>query len=166
VGSLGWTIDRGEGLVTVSGVGIYDLAFARSLREAMSAEGAVGYPKLLDLSRADIRLSSDDLQTMVASSSRAGPTTAGPIAIYLGREPDPLLLDMALLLKSRIADRRRLRVFTDEWAARHWLSSEVRIAYLSRELSRSTQGRDVRRPGRLTPADAHGSVAIDSMPLE
>lgn len=136
MGTLGWTINRGEGLVTVRGVGVYDLAFVNSLRTAMWAEGALGYRKLLDLSRADIRLSSDDLQTMVAGTFLAGPTIAGPIAIYLGRAPDPLMVDMAVLLKSRIGNRRRLRVFTDEWEARQWLSSEARIAYLSRELSR------------------------------
>lgn len=102
----------------------------------MWAEGAVGYGKLLDLSRADIRLSSDDLQTMVATTRLAGATTAGPIAIFLGEDPDPVLLDMAVLLKSRIGNRRRLRVFTDEWTARQWLSAEARIAYLSNELSR------------------------------
>lgn len=136
MGALGWTINRTEGLVTVRGMGVYDLSFAMSLGTAMWAEGAVGYCKLLDLSTADIRLSSEDLQTMVASTRLAGATTAGPIAIVLGHDPDPLLLDMAVLLKSRIGNCRRLRVFTDEWTAREWLSSEARIVYLSSKLSR------------------------------
>lgn len=102
----------------------------------MWAEGSVGYRKLLDLSRADIRLTSEDLETMVASTRSAGATIAGPIAIVLGQDPDPLLLDMAVLLKSRIGNRRRLRVFTEEAAARHWLSSESGIAELSGALSR------------------------------
>ncbi|WP_295140398.1 hypothetical protein [uncultured Reyranella sp.] len=136
MGKLGWTIDREEGLVTVRGAGVYDLAFATSLRLAMWAEGTVGYRKLLDLSRADIRLTSEDLETMVASTRSAGATIAGPIAIVLGQDPDPLLLDMAVLLKSRIGNRRRLRVFTEEAAARHWLSSEAGIAELSGALSR------------------------------
>jgi hypothetical protein len=136
MGKLSWTIDRTEHLVTIRGTGVYDLSFVMALGSAMWAEGAVGYGKLLDLSRADIRLSSDDLQTMVATTRLAGATTAGPIAIFLGEDPDPVLLDMAVLLKSRIGNRRRLRVFTDEWTARQWLSAEARIAYLSNELSR------------------------------
>lgn len=136
MGKLGWTIDRKEHLVTIRGTGVYDLSFVMELGSAMWAEGAVAYGKLLDLSRADIRLSSDDLQTMVATTRLAGATTAGPIAILLGADPDPLLLDMAVLLKSRIGHRRRLRVFTDEWAARQWLSAEARISYLASKLSR------------------------------
>lgn len=136
MGTLGWTINRAARLVTVRGVGVYDLSFAIALGAAMWSERAVGYGKLLDLSRADIQFSSDDLQTMVATTCLAGRTTAGPIAIVLGHDPDPLLLDMAVLLKSRIGDRRRLRVFTDEWTARQWLSSEARIVYLSSQLAR------------------------------
>jgi hypothetical protein len=124
MGTLGWKIYRPAGLVIVRGVGVYDLSFATSFRETMRAEGAVGYCKLLDLSRADIQLSSDDLNTMAASTRLAGPTTAGPIAIVVGRMPPPLLVDMAILLKHRIGDRRRLRLFIDETGAREWLASE------------------------------------------
>ncbi|MFN4017772.1 MAG: hypothetical protein ACK4JB_20695 [Reyranella sp.] len=134
--TLGWTIDRAKRLVTVRGVGVYDLSFAMALAAAMSAERTVEYCKLLDLSRADIRLSDDDLQTMVANTCLAGATTAGPVAVVLGSEPDPLLLDMAVLLKNRIGNHRRFRVFTDEWTARRWLSAEARIVYLSSALSR------------------------------
>jgi len=140
MGTLGWTIDRAARLVTVRGVGVYDLSFAMALGAAMWAEGTVGYCKLLDLSRADIRLSSDDMEVMVANSCLAGATIAGPIAVVLGSEPDPLLLDMAVLLKSRIGDRRRFRVFTDEWMARRWLSAEARIVYLSSVHSRLPPG--------------------------
>jgi len=136
MGALGWTIDRVERLVTVRGVGVYDLAFAMALTAALSTERAVGYCKLLDLSRADIRLSSDDLQTIVAGTCLVGATDAGPIAIVLGPEPAPLVVDMAVLLKSRVGEHRRLRVFTDEWSARQWLSAESRIVYLSSQLSR------------------------------
>ena len=140
MGTLGWTVDRAARLVTVRGMGVYDLSFAMALGAAMWAEDAVGYCKLLDLSRADIRLSDDDLQVMVAKSCLAGATTAGPIAVVLGPHPDPLVLDMAVLLKSRIGNRRRFRVFTDEWTARRWLSAEARIVYLSSVLSRLPSG--------------------------
>jgi hypothetical protein len=136
MGTLGWTISRAESLVTVSGAGVYDLAFARALRATMWAEGTVGYGKLLDLSQADIRLSSEDLETMVANTVPASAMFAGPIAVVLAQDPDPLLLDMAILLKSRMGNRRRLRVFTDEAAARRWLSSEMEIADLPNRLSR------------------------------
>lgn len=122
--TLGWKIYRPAGLVVIRGVGVFNLPFAMLFRETMRAEGTGGYCKLFDLSRADIQLSSDDLNTMAASTRLASPTTAGPIAIVVGRTPPPLLVDMAILLKHRIGDRRRLRLFTDETGAREWLASE------------------------------------------
>lgn len=63
---------------------MFNLAFMTSFREGMRAEGAAGYFKLFDLSRADIQLSSDDLQTMVAQTRLPDPVKSGPIAILLG----------------------------------------------------------------------------------
>lgn len=128
--TLGWTIYRAEGLVVVGGVGLFDLSFFLSFEETMRAKGAGGFGKLLDLHRADIQLSRDDLQTMVARTRSCSAATAGPIAIVVGRTPPPLLVDMAVLLKHRIGDRRRLRLFTDETDAREWLSYEVAVTGL------------------------------------
>jgi hypothetical protein len=125
MGVLSWEIWKSERLVVVRGVGVFNLAFMTSFREVMRAEGAAGYPKLFDLSRADIQLSSDDLQTMVARTRLPDPVKSGPIAIMLGHEPPPLLVDMAILMKTRLGNRRRLRLFTDEAEARRWLSSEA-----------------------------------------
>ncbi len=61
---------------------------------------------------------------MVASTRLRGPIQSGPIAMYLGKTPPPILVDMALLLQDRIGDRRRIRLFTDEFAARQRLLSE------------------------------------------
>lgn len=130
--TLGWTIYRAEGLVVVGGVGLFDLSFFLSFEATMRAKGAGGFGKLLDLHRADIQLSSDDLQTMVARTRSCSATTAGPIAIVVGRTPPPLLVDMAVLLKHRMGDRRRLRLFTEETDAREWLASEGAAAGLSR----------------------------------
>ena len=124
MGTLGWTIYRAEGLVVVRGVGLFDLSFIMSFEETMRAKGTVGFCKLFDLHRADIRLSRDDLQTIVARTRSCSATTAGPIAIVVGRTPPPLLVDMAVLLKRRIGDCCRLRLFTEETNAREWLSSE------------------------------------------
>ena len=133
--ALGWRISEPERLVAVRGVGLFDFAFISSFREAMRAHGAaVGYRKLFDLSRADIDLSNEDMQTMVASTRLTAAMTAGPIAIVLGRTPPPLLVDMAVLLKDRIGSRRRLRLFTDETLARQWLFSEVVTARPSDEV--------------------------------
>jgi hypothetical protein len=125
MGSLRWEISKPEGLVLVRGVGVFNLSFIISFREALRAEGAAGYSKLFDLSRADIHLNGDDLQTMAARTRLADPLRSGPIAIFLGQEPPPLLVDMAVLLKTRIGNRRRLRLFTNEMMARHWLSTEA-----------------------------------------
>ncbi|WP_428679679.1 hypothetical protein [Reyranella sp.] len=124
MGALGWTIYRPEQLVVISGVGIFDISFATAFREAMRAEGAAGFCKLFDFSRLDIKLSDQDLQSMVASTRLAGPIKSGPIALYLGKTPPPLLVDMAILLKDRIGYRRRIRLFTDEFVARQWLLYE------------------------------------------
>ncbi|TAJ87272.1 MAG: hypothetical protein EPO10_08025 [Reyranella sp.] len=136
MGTLGWTIYRPEGLVIVRGAGVFNLSFITSFRKTVRAEGPVGYCKLFDLSRADIQLSSDDLRAMVASIRFTSATTAGPIAIVVGRTPPPLLVEMAILLKHRIGDRRRLRIFTDEPDAREWLSFEGPTMGLSNELFR------------------------------
>lgn len=124
MGALRWTIYRPEQLVVISGVGVFDIYFATAFREAMRAEGAAGFCKLFDLSRVDIDLSDQDMQSMVASTRLRGPIQSGPIAMYLGRTPPPLLVDMAIILRDRIGSRRRIRLFTDEFAARQWLLSE------------------------------------------
>ena len=123
--ALSWEISKENGLVVVRGVGLFNLAFMTSFREAMRAAGAAGYCKLFDLSRADIEFSRDDLQVMAARTRLADPLKSGPIALLLGHEPRPLLVDMAVLLKSRIGNRRRLRLFLDEADARQWLASEA-----------------------------------------
>jgi len=124
MGALAWTIYRPEHLVVIHGIGVFDIYFATSFREAMREAGAAGFCKLFDLSRADIHLSNEDLQTMVASTRLRGPIQSGPIAMYLGKTPPPLLVDMAILLRERIGHRRRVRLFTDESLARQWLAAE------------------------------------------
>lgn len=121
---LAWNVSTAESLVVIRGIGVFDLSFATSFRQTVRAEGAAGFCKLFDLSRADIKLSDQDLQTMVASTRLGGIIKSGPIAIYLGKTPPPLLVDMAILMKERIGHRRRLRLFTDETLARQWLAEE------------------------------------------
>lgn len=125
MGALGWQISESEGLVVVQGVGVFDLEFVTSFRNAMLAEGMFGYAKLFDLSRADIQLSNKDLAILVDSTNEASAMAAGPIAIILGTTPPPLLMDMAVLMQQRIGSRRRMRLFTDEAVARQWLSTEM-----------------------------------------
>ncbi|WP_428679681.1 hypothetical protein [Reyranella sp.] len=124
MGALAWTIYRPEHMVVIRGFGVFDISFATAFRETMRAEGAAGFCKLFDLSRAHIHLSNLDIQTMVASTRLRGPIQSGPIAICLGKTPPPLLVDMAILLKERIGHRRRMRLFTDESLARRWLAAE------------------------------------------
>lgn len=125
MGALGWQISESEGLVVVQGVGVFDLEFITSFRNAMLAEGMFGYAKLFDLSRADIRLNNKDLAILVDSTNASSAMAAGPIAIILGTTPPPLLMDMAVLMQQRIGSRRRMRLFTDEAVARQWLSAEM-----------------------------------------
>lgn len=135
MGALRWTIHRPEQLVEIRGIGVFDIYFATAFRDAMRAEGAAGFCKLFDLSRVDIVLNNEDLQTMVASTRLRGPIQSGPIAIYLGRTPPPLLVDMAILLRDRIGHRRRVRLFTDERLARQWLAAEGPAVNPPHELS-------------------------------
>lgn len=123
MGSLAWTLYRTESLVVVSGVGVCDLAFITAFRKAMRAEGAVGFCKLFDVSRVHIQLCADRNSTEAIPPQVDG-TTHGPIAIILGMDPPPLLLDTAVLLAARMGHRRRLRLFTDERLARQWLAEE------------------------------------------
>ena len=123
MGDLGWEILRSDSLVIVSGVGIFDLPFIFAYRHAMEAGGAVSYRKLFDLHQSDILLSADDLQS-IADGTHIHASTAGPVAIVIGPQPRPLLVDMAILLKHRMGPSRRFRLFTEEAEARRWLASE------------------------------------------
>ena len=123
MGALGWEIHQHDGLVVVSGVGLFDLPFIAAYRQAMRVEGTINYRKLFDLHRSDIVLSPDDLQS-IADGAHTNVLTAGPIAIVTGRTPPPLLLDMAILLQHRMGTSRRFRLFADEEEARRWLASE------------------------------------------
>lgn len=147
--ALTWTIYRPDQLVVIHGIGVFDIFFATAFREAMRAEGAAGFCKLFDLSRADILLSNEDLQAMVASTRLRGPIQSGPIAIHLGRTPPPLLVDMAILLKERVGARRRVRLFTDERLARQWLAAEGPAVNAPQEVlqlpSRQPMGASLRR---------------------
>ncbi|WP_425066370.1 hypothetical protein [Reyranella sp.] len=123
MGALGWEIHEPDGLVVVSGVGLFDLSFIRAYRQAMQTEGAAHYRKLFDLHRSDIVLAPDDLR-LISEDARNNAPTAGPIAIVMGRTPPPLLVDMAILLKDRMSASRRFRLFTEEAEARRWLAGE------------------------------------------
>lgn len=133
--TLGWTIDRTARLVTISGMGVFDLPFIKSFREAMSREGAVALSKLIILTHADIHLSRSDLQEMAATVPSASGANKGSIAIVIGTTPSPLLVDMAVLLKTRTGLLRRMRLFMEEAEAREWLASETRINDIAGELS-------------------------------
>ena len=126
--ALGWKIFKPEALVVVQGVGVLDRSFLTSFREAMRAEGAVGFCKLFDLSKADIQLC-DGMDSLPAIP-RLSTAIPGSIAIVLGKHPSASLVDAAVLLKQRTGKRRRLRVFTDEADAKEWLSSETRLRIL------------------------------------
>ena len=121
--ALGWSIQKQYNLVVVSGVGVFDMLFLLSYLKATQAAGAVGYCKLLDLRQADIQLSGDDLQTIGTLTRNNDPTASGPVAILVGKNPPPLMLDMAILLKQRVGTSRRFRLFTDEPEARRWLAA-------------------------------------------
>lgn len=119
-----WEISDAQNLVEVRGIGVIDRMFMASFRAAKLGGGAASYRKLFDLSRAGIQLSDDDLHTLVENTRLTGPAVAGPIALVVGRSPLPLLLDMAVLTKLRIGERRRIRVFREEREAKQWLSTE------------------------------------------
>jgi hypothetical protein len=125
---LGWEIHRGDRLVVISGVGVFDLPFLVSYRQAMLAQGTVPYRKLFDLHQTDIQLTADELQGVAENARNNNASISGPIAMVMGREPPPLLLDMAILLKQRLGTARRFRLFTDEAEARQWLASEPILA--------------------------------------
>lgn len=116
-----WEFLNAAKLVVVRGIGVIDLEFLASFRAEKCARGAIGYRALFDLSRAAIQLSDSDLQTLVARARLTDPELAGPVALVLGRTPPPLLLDMAVLMKLRLGNRRRIRLFTENEDAKQWL---------------------------------------------
>ena len=120
--ALGWVIQKHEKLVLVSGLGVFDFPFLLSYLKATQGAGAVGYCKLLDLRQADIQLSADDLQAIGTLTRNNAPLASGPVAILVGKNPPPLMLDMAILLKQRVGTSRRFRLFIDEAEARRWLA--------------------------------------------
>ncbi len=124
--ALGWSILKEAGIVIVRGVGVFDLAFLRSYMRATQVGGAVGYGKLFDLRQTDIEFSGDDLQAVGLLMRNTAPTTSGPVALLVGKNPPPLMLDMAILLKQRVGTSRRFRLFTDEPEARDWLAKTSR----------------------------------------
>lgn len=126
--ALGWKMFRPEALVVVQGIGVLDRPFLRSFRAVMRAEGAVGFCKLFDLSKADIQLC-DGMDSLPAIP-RLSTAIPGSIAIVLGNGPSPSLVHAAVFLKQRTGNRRRLRGFTHEADAREWLSSETRLRIL------------------------------------
>lgn len=128
MGALGWEIHRPEKLVIVGGVGVFDLEFLESYNRGMRDAGVVNYRKLFDLHQSDIRFSADDLQDVTDITRRNHTLVAGPIALVIGNEPLPLLVDMAILLKHRIGTARRFRLFKREAEARRWLASEPVIS--------------------------------------
>ena len=130
--ALGWKIFRPEALVVVQGIGVLDRPFLRSFRAVMRAEGAVGFCKLFDLSKADIQLC-DGMDSLPAIP-RLSTAIPGSIAIVLGNGPSPSLVHAAVFLKQRTGNRRRLRGFTHEADAREWLSSETRLRILPKGL--------------------------------
>lgn len=125
---IGWSIQKHARLVVVKGAGIFDSAFLARYLAAMRDGGAMGYRKFFDLRRADIKFSADDFQALGSrlatndANANAG-VVPGPIAILLGADPPPLLLDMAILLKQHVGSWRELRIFIREDEATRWLDS-------------------------------------------
>ena len=119
---LDWSIRKHENLVVVGGIGVFDMPFFLSYLQAVRTGGAIGYRKLLDLRQADIQLSDEDLSSIGSIARQPSPVAPGPIAILVGRNPPPLMLDMAILMKQRIGTSRLFRLFTDESEARRWLT--------------------------------------------
>ena len=121
--ALGWSIQKHDKLVIVNGVGVFDLPFFLAYLQAMEEADAIGYCKFLDLRQADIRLSGDDLASIGRLTRQPSAMQPGPVAILVGKNPPPLMLDMAILLKQRVGTSRRFRLFTEEPEARLWLAA-------------------------------------------
>lgn len=110
-----------EQTVSSAVLGVFDFPFIVSYRNAMLAEGAAAYGKLLDLRRTDIVLSPHDLDR-ISDDPRFNRLTTGSIAIMIGRPPPPMLIDMAMLLQHRMGNSRRICIFVYEEEARRWLA--------------------------------------------
>ncbi len=99
MGALGWEISKSQGLVVIRGVGLFNLSFMTSFSRPC-------VPRSRRVLQA-LRLEVAQTFSSAATTSRpavphplADPLESGPIAIMLGSQPSPLLIDMQVLLEN------------------------------------------------------------------
>ena len=116
--TLRWTVDHAARLVEVVLDAETTLVEALGLLDAIEAEGAVGYGKLVDARLARPHIDSDVLSGVAARiADLANP---GPIAVVVPAAGPVDGLSRLFLLVSDV--ERRARVFRNEAGARSWLA--------------------------------------------
>jgi hypothetical protein len=116
--SAHWNIDHSQRLVEIVVEGPSDVRDFVNVLDAIEAENAVPYRKLLDVSRAVGQMSGDNLPAM--AERVAGFREAGPFAVVVAGGPADGLARLFVLLAEA---QGRGRVFRVESEARQWLDS-------------------------------------------
>lgn len=116
---LRWIIDHAQRLIEIIVEGESDSAAFTKLLDAIEAEGAVGYRKLLDVSGATGRMDGRDMPKIAERVSQY--RNAGPFAVVAAPKGPTDGLARLFVLLAEAQDRGR--VFREAQPAREWLAS-------------------------------------------
>jgi hypothetical protein len=116
---LTWTISHDEKLVVVHIRGQLEPEELRSLFEAMTAEGALPYRKLVDVSFAPLTIGIAGLKRMSELAAVAmHDVQRGPVAFVASSE---VAHEMIRIFDYKLSIDRPLRIFNDTRSAMQWL---------------------------------------------
>jgi hypothetical protein len=117
---LEYKIDHADRLVTVAGEGVVLLDDILGYFDALVAENAMSYPKLVDGRRTEPQVSDDDMLVIGARvSGYAAHDPRGPIAAVVG----PRSREFLQRFKSLLGARRPFEVFETVEGALAWLGA-------------------------------------------
>ena len=115
-----WNVDHSRRLVEIIAEGACEFRDFVKMLDAVEAENAVPYKKLLDVSRATGKMTGDNLPAAAERVARF--RNAGPFAVVVAGGPTDGLARLFVLLAEA---QGRGRVFRVEAEARQWLDVQA-----------------------------------------
>lgn len=133
-----WDIDHTGRFVTIVGEGPLTLKDMEAHFDALSVAGAMGYAKLVDVSRAELIYDDKDVMLMGARLSAYTSTLeSGPLAV-IGRNDT---ITAAFMRFVNISPAKRpARLFATEAEARAWLATQENAVMAPPPGGRTTPG--------------------------
>jgi hypothetical protein len=114
-----WNVDHSEGLVEIVAEGPVEMGDFVKLLDAVEAERAVPYRKLLDVTRAVGRTTGENMPALAERVARA--RDGRPFAVIVASGPADGLARLFVLLAEA---QGRARIFRVEAEARQWLAAQ------------------------------------------